>query len=171
MARKQLMPDATQPDSEGSRLLIFSLNETSVGRNGNNRKRSDVQLTQFFLKNFYELHPELFVKLPKTPSRANTIKIDGVCGSQTIAAIEEFQRFVVKSRLSSRIDGVVNVATTANLSPLSHTTYTIFHLNSTFANRGRGREFHNHLEDHPDIISSAPELQAELKRAEVADSF
>lgn len=149
MARKEYMAD--EPS-------IFTLNETSIGANGNNRKRTDVQLVQFFLRQFYKAHPELFKLLPKTSAGDGTIKIDGICGGQTSKGIYYFQKHMKQAGVSIMVDGKVDVALGTS-SSISNTIYTIHHLNGWFQ---KWADATGNVEKHPDCIKFAPELQAEL---------
>ncbi len=166
MARKEVA------NTPGNVLIIHTINETIVGRgNGNNKRLADVQLVQFFLRQFYKQHPELFRRLPKTRTGNGQIKIDGIFGGQTETGILLFQRF--QNAFGARIlseDGIVNVAST-EISKISRTLYTILALNEHFRRFGDGKELHNQLEKHPDIIGSAPELLSELSRGEISDEF
>ena len=151
MARKQFVSDAADE-------AIFTLNETSVGMNGNNRKRTDVQLIQFYLRQFYKAHPELFALLPKTSKGGNMISIDGYYGGQTGKGIWYFQKHIREKGFSIVVDGLVNVANGGE-SSISHTIYTINYLNSWFL---KWSDPTGNVERHPDCIAFAPELQAEL---------
>lgn len=152
--------------------LIITLNETIVGKGGDNRRRSDIQLVQFFLRQFFNEHPERFAKLPKTRINAsNGFTIDGVCGRQTEAGIVDFQRFLVARGFRTQpVDGLVNVAT-SKVSRITNSQYTIFTLNLFFNAFGDMPEFLQNLENHPDVIQSAPELQAELAVARVEEQI
>ena len=153
---------------------IFILNETSVGAGGDNRKRSDVQLIQFFLRHFFIPRPGLFAKLPKPRKTAPpVVAIDGNFGPQTAAGIIEFQKFMRDSaKLPTRVDGIVDVAT-GFVSKISRTHYTIHSFNVFFFNENSANnpDILNNLEKHPDIVAFAPELQAELAAAQVGDLF
>lgn len=151
MARKQYVSD-----DQGE--AIFTFNETSVGMNGNNRKRTDVQLIQFFLRQFYKAHPELFVLLPKTSKGGSMILIDGFYGGQTGKGIWYFQKHHKNKGFSIQVDGLVNVGKEAE-SSISQTVYTINYLNSWFM---KWSDPTGNVEKHPDCIAYAPELQAEL---------
>jgi len=161
MARKELME---QPNG------VFTLNETSVGKGGNNRKRSDIQLIQFFLKQFYDQNPALFALLPPTKKRHSVVVIDGVYGSQTEAAILLFQKDVKARGSSVKVDGLVDVATGLR-SVNSKTQFTIMFLNFFFMTRGEGKEHHGKLENHPEVFAFAPELAGELFVSLVSDQF
>lgn len=164
MARKENMTNFQ------SDLGVFTLNETSVGTNGNNRKRSDVQLVQFFLMHFYFEHPELFALLPKTSTGGSIIKVDGICGRQTQMGIWHYQNYVARDGFPIIVDGLVSVARGVT-SPISGEIYTIHNINNWFRLHGSGKEFHGSLENHPNVKQLAPELQAELAVAEVGDEF
>ncbi len=165
MARKEFMGE------DGD---FFVLNETIIGKGGDNRKFSDVQLIQFFLRQFFIPRPQLFAKLPK-PRRTATpvLTIDGKFGPQTATGIVEFQKFVRDAGQGTiKVDGLVNVATGFR-SSISKTIYTIMHLNLFFFNDNNNGDpnFSKKIENHPDIIAFAPELRAELIAAKVGDQF
>lgn len=157
MATKNL----ADKEVKGNFIWEITTNDISVGLGGNNYRRSDVQLVQFFLKQFYDKHPEIFGKLPK--SSANKFMIDGICGSQTTSGIRYFQHYQKEGNMSIAADGLVDVCNNQSpFSTISHTVYTILHLNGWFQKNGEGREHNAHLETHPDIVRYAPELRAEL---------
>ena len=165
MARKENMADVQED------LGVFSINETSVGIGGNNRKRTDVQLIQFFLMQFYFEHEEMFDgRVPKTKQGSPIIKIDGICGRQTEMGIWHHQQYITRSGFPIRVDGLVSVAR-AVVSPFGGEVYTIHSLNNWFRLNANGKEFHGKLEDHPNIIQFAPELRSELAAAQVGDKF
>ena len=137
--------------------MYLTINGTTVGKNGNNRVRTDVQLVQFFLKKFYEQQPYI-----RQLSGLSGIKIDGIAGSQTAKGILWFQKANLGTGKSVTADGLVNVMTPSGVSPTQHTVYTIVHLNVYFRKQGEGNEHYRNLEKHPDIIAYAPELHAEL---------
>ncbi len=161
MARKETM------DEEYG---VFTLNETTVGKGGYNRKRSDVQLIQFFLRRFYTHHPELFVLLPKTKTGANFIIIDGSYGGQTEKGILLFQKNRKSDEPLIATDGLVNVAHSV-MSSISNTHYTIHFLNGWFMRHAEGREHHGSLENHWDLLAYAPELHYELATASLGNEF
>lgn len=164
MARKENFDNNVQD------IGVATLNEITVGKGGNNSKRSDVQLVQFFLRQFYKNHPELFKLLPKTKSKSNFISIDGINGPQTEAGILLFQKSRAEKGNPIKADGLVSVANSLE-SPTTNTIYTIHLLNAYFRFFGDGKEHIRNLENHPDIKAFAPELQAELSQAEVEDRF
>jgi hypothetical protein len=166
MARKEDMNNISDTGEYG----VFALNETSVGMRGSNNKRSDIQLVQFFLRQFYKSHPELFVMLPKTKSPSTLITIDGDCGGQTKTGILVFQRERRQFGAMIAVDGLVNVALSF-VSSISRTGYTIHHLNRWFNVFADGNDYNGNLENHPEIIAFAPELQAELAAAKVGNEF
>ena len=165
MARKEDMTRGSDP-----LFGVFTLNEISVGVGGNNYRRSDIQLIQFFLRQFYKLHSELFVLLPKTKSNSNFILIDGDCGGQTKNGVLIFQKARKQLGLSIAVDGLVDVAH-SNYASISKTAYTIHRLNLWFMQFAEGKEHHGKLENHPDIITYAPELRTELAAAVVGNEF
>jgi hypothetical protein len=165
MARKENMTDLNLE------LGVFTLNETSVGRAGNNRKRSDVQLVQFFLQQFYFEHREMFDgRVPRTKNGVPEIKIDGICGRQTELGILNFQKYHSGDGVPIIVDGLVNISRTFS-SEITGMPYTIGFLNNWFRRFGNGNQFHGNLENHPVIIQFAPELQAELAAAQVGDEM
>lgn len=160
MARKELM---NPPNG------VFTLNETAIGRGQTNRKRSDVQLIQFFLHQFFLKNPSLFAQLPPTRNKVGVIKIDGEYGKQTEAGILVFQQDVQKRGSRIKVDGVVNIAT--NTRSTSGNQFTIIFMNFFFMTLGDGKEHHGKLENHPLVFSFAPELAGELFTALVRDDF
>lgn len=165
MARKENMTDLN-PD-----MGVFTLNETSVGRNANNKKRSDVQLVQFFLHQFYSNHPEMFDgRVPRTKNGVPAIKIDGICGKQTELGILQFQKYYAEDAIPITVDGQVNIARSIS-SQINGNVYTILYLNDWFKHNGSGKEFHGNLENHPVIKQFAPELQAELAARGATDEM
>ena len=160
MARKELMDP---PNG------VFTLNETPIGRGQTNRKRSDVQLVQFFLHQFYLKNPALFAQLPPTKSKVGVIKIDGEYGKQTEAGILVFQKDVQKRGSRIKVDGIVNVAN--GVRSTSGNQFTIMFLNLFFMTLGDGKEHHGKLENHPLVFSFAPELAGELFTALVKNEF
>jgi hypothetical protein len=158
MARKELADDG-----------FLTLNETAVGKNGNNRRKSDIQLVQFFLHQFFLKNPELFRKLPPTKRKQSVIIIDGQFGKQTEAGIKVFQEELVRLGVPVKTDGLVSVMTGRRSS--RGNPFTINFLNSFFKTFGEGNEFSNNLENHPLIFSSAPELAAELFISQARDDF
>jgi len=163
MAKKVMValpPVGSGPQPVGGPPVI---NETSVGAGGNNKRRSDVQLVQFFLRQFYKSHPQLFAKLPKTSKPDGFVKIDGSFGPQTQGAISTFQTHERSQGLPIATDGLVDVPRGV-ISSISQTVYTIIVLNSLY-NFLEAREnggFVTKIEDHPDILAFAPELRSEL---------
>lgn len=143
----------------GGKTWHLYVNATSVGTNGNNSVRTDIQLVQFFLKKFYEREPYL-----RQMSGLTGVKIDGKSGPKTAKGILWFQKAHAGLGNSIAADGLVDVITSTGLTPNHHTVYTIIHLNSYFREKGQGRETFDKLENHPDIITYAPELHAELSK-------
>jgi hypothetical protein len=160
MARKELM---NSPNG------VFALNETPIGRGESNQKRSDVQLIQFFLHEFFKKNPELFALLPKTKSGGSVIKIDGKYGKQTEGGILLFQKHTKKLGSKIKDDGVVNVAT--GVRSVNGNQFTIIFLNLFFKTLGDGKEHHGKLENHPTVFAFAPELAGELFVSLVKDEF
>lgn len=167
MARKE---DMSNDGSDNGDSGVFALNDTRIGRYGDNKKRSDIQLVQFFLKQFYRLHPAYFRMLPQTRSKAAVIVIDGKYGKQTEEGIIYFQLFMQKKGIPIKPDGLVSVPHSLR-GPNSNTVYTIHRLNHYFKLNGEHKEYHGRLEDHPDIVAFAPELRAELASAAVRNDF
>lgn len=80
----------------------YYLNTSTVGANGNNQVRADVQLVQVILHHFYQAFPQEAAKLPATGVRTLTrggagFLIDGRVGPQTIVGIQVFQEFQRRS--------------------------------------------------------------------------
>jgi hypothetical protein len=148
--------------------FYYYMNETSVGQGGQNKRRSDIQLVQFFLNQFYIGHPELFKLLPSTGSGAASVDIDGQVGLQTIEGIRQFQ---INRNVADRpavVDGKVSVAQ-GDVIPGTNTEYTIHRLNLWFftapGNRESNAQWKGNLHSHP-AIAGASELQAELAAIE-----
>jgi peptidoglycan hydrolase-like protein with peptidoglycan-binding domain len=163
MARKvivSLPPVGKGPQPIGGPPVI---NETSVGAGGNNKRRSDVQLVQFFLRQFYKSHRSLFEKLPPTKNPDGFVKIDGSFGPQTQGAISTFQNHEKSLGLPIATDGLVDVPK-GMISSISGTVYTIVVLNSlyNFLEARSTGGFVTNIQDHPDIVAFAPELRSEL---------
>jgi hypothetical protein len=157
------MANKVLADKGGPQLWDITINDISVGLGGNNYRRADVQLVQFFLKQFYDKHPEIFYKLPR--SSANRFMIDGICGGQTTSGIRYFQDYQRNGGGGQplAVDGLVDVCNKDSpISTISRTLYTILSLNDWFQKYGDGREHNANLERHPDIIRYAPELRMEL---------
>lgn len=167
MAKKVFME---VPPSAGnaSRRHFFTINETKVGVNGDNKKRSDIQLVQFFLKKFYRRHPELFRLLPKASKSPGEFAIDGIVGDQTIVGIRFFQEHESRGGSGLVKDGLVSVAPSFE-SQISHKRFTIILLNLWFEQHSGEAQFLTNLELHPDVIRFAPELQAELSTKPVTN--
>lgn len=149
---------------------VIILNETVVGVGGTSR-RSDIQLVQFFLRQFFLKQPELFRKLPKSRKNASAlVTIDGKFGPQTAAGIVEFQKAVRARGNPIHVDGIVNVAHSVN-SSITNTQYTILFLNLFFSKFIATPEAVLDVENHPDVMAFAPELRSELSRAGIGDEF
>lgn len=144
---------------DSAESLFFTVNETSVGKGGNNTRRADVQLVQFFLKQFFAKNPELFKRLPV--NHTGGFAIDGICGGQTNTGILLFQQKMHAEKWAIGIDGLVDVPKGLT-SSISRRHYTICWLNKWFKDNGEGTEHYETLENHPDIKASAPELRTEL---------
>lgn len=156
------------PNGSGPQPLhgASAVNEISVGMNGHNKRRSDVQLIQFFLRQFYIKHPQLFKALPPIKNPDGFVKIDGDAGGQTKTGVKVFQNYERSKGFLIATDGLVDVPRGA-VSSISGTVYTILALNAWFNFFGEGKEHSGHLENHPDIISFAPELRTELMASNV----
>jgi hypothetical protein len=167
MAKKVFMEVPPSAGNE-SRRHFFTVNETKIGVGGDNQKRSDIQLVQFFLKKFYGRHAELFRLLPPASKSPGQFALDGLVGAQTETGIRLFQDH--QSRAGSGLvkDGLVSVAPSF-VSQTSHKRFTIFLLNLWFEQHSGEAQFLTNLELHPDIIRFAPELQAELSTNPVTD--
>jgi hypothetical protein len=154
-------------NEDGTDLYTY-LNETSVGQGGDNRRRSDIQLVQFFLDQFYIENQQLFRLLPQTRPVAVSIDFDGKVGRQTIEGIRLFQRNWCPSSPIMIADGKVSVPSTSYFGVPGTTTlvYTIFFMNVWFfsisESAGGNAQWKGNLRNHPMIKTCAPELQAEL---------
>src|SRR5215212_3393825 len=109
MAKKVFMKVPPSGGNQNTRHF-FTINETKIGANGDNQKRSDIQLVQFFLKKFYGRHSELFRLLPKAPKSPGQFAIDGIVGEQTITGIRLFQEHQSRGGNPLVKDGLVSVA-------------------------------------------------------------
>ncbi len=138
----------------------FWINETKVGQNQFGGKKSDVELVQFFLKQFFLQHPELFKKLPKTRTNASFILIDGVVGDQTIEGIRSFQTFQKGGDPKQVADGVVSVPPFGHTGILHAGMHTILKLNLWIG--AKTNIDTSHLERHLDILMFAPNLLREM---------
>lgn len=156
MAKKIIL---TSPNGTSA---FYTVNETSVGKGGNNSRRADIQLVQFFLKQFYAKNPELFKRLPG--SYTGRFAIDGICGGQTQTGILLFQQKMRGEGNAIGIDGLVDAPKGWRAS-ITKMNYTIQWLNKWFKENGEGTEHYETLENHPDIVAGAPELKAELSIA------
>ena len=140
------------------KTMHLTVNTITVGKNGNNTRRADVQLVQFFLKKFYEHSAPA-----RQMSGIKEIKIDGIAGNKTIAGIYWFQKYRSMNGSYLKVDSLVSIMTNfTGGSAITGTAYTIADLNIYFRNYGEGKEHSEHLENHPDIIQYAPELKSEL---------
>jgi hypothetical protein len=144
-------------------LTAVYLVDTPVGNGADNKRITDVQLVQLFLREFYEKQPILFKKLPKPAGRSEpAISLDGKVGLQTIAGITEFQKFVIQQGGSGAfVDGRVSVPTGFRVAGSRH-IFTIIQLNFAFFNDPANKAFNDNLEDHPVVKASLPELAADL---------
>lgn len=149
---------------------VFSVNETSVGKGGQNSRRSDIQLVQFFLRDFLTVHPELIGDLPTTKNGLRPVSIDGRYGKQTEKAILIFQKWIQSQGMPIKTDGLVSVAHSM-LSPISGAGYTIMHLNVWFQKYGKDKEYHGRLEHNHEINAYAPELNTDLTIKNVTSEF
>jgi hypothetical protein len=165
MAKKVFIEVPPSPGSQ-TRRHFFTINETRVGVGGDNNKRSDIQLIQFFLRKFFGRHPELFRRLPRTSNSPGQVAIDGLVGAQTKTGILLFQQHEGRAGSGLVQDGLVSVAQSF-VSPISQKRFTIILLNLWFEQHSGEAEFLTKLESHPDIIRFAPELQAELSAGSV----
>jgi hypothetical protein len=149
-------------DQAGDLPVTYYLNDTSVGAGGNNRDRADVQLVQFFLRQFYLSHPDLFVGLPQTKIPGVSVDIDGKVGGQTIEGIRAFQNYKKNIGNPMFVDGRVSIALGRMIQGTGN-IYTIYSLNDDFFFlKDTYNQWMGKLHIHPDIVAKAPELQAEL---------
>ena len=146
--------------SDGSNGEVY-VNDISVGLSGNNRRRADVQLVQFFLSQFYNKYPELSAKV--CAENQNRFVIDGFCGKHTCVGIAVYQYYMRSKGTAIEYDGTVNIPNSASqVTSVSHTFYTILNLNVWFRKYGDGTEYIHSLQNHPQMQKCAPELRAEL---------
>ena len=126
-----------------------------------NQDLASNQLVQFFLRKFFQKHPEL---LPRTSSRSNAFLMDGKVGPQTLEGINRFQTFQHRRGVPLFLDQRVSVPLGVNV-PGTQKRYTIHLLNSVFFKLAGEDEFNN-LAQNQEIRNEAPELAGELVRAE-----
>ena len=155
MARKEMK----NTSESGGR--IFWLNETRVGQNERHSKNSDVELVQFFLKQFFLEHPKLFIDLQKQiNSNARVFLIDGKVGPQTVGGIRIFQNFQKGGDKRQARDGVVSVSPPGQTGILHAGMLTILKLNLWIEQKTNIDVLN--LEKHPDILLFAPNLLKEM---------
>lgn len=167
MARKE---DMTNSNYGGYKFGVFVVNETSVGKDGQNSKRSDVQLVQFFLGDFFIIYPGLAAGLPTAKDKRRPVALDGKYGQQTEKAILIFQQWAQAQGKTVKADGLVSVPRGVT-SPISQNSYTILLLNAWFQKHGKDKADHGELETNLAITALAPELSRELARKKVTDQF
>lgn len=130
--------------------------ETAVGAGQSNQKRSDVELVQFFLYQFF-LDPIHRSLTPKTAAGTTNFKIDGIAGNQTIQGIRIFQDRMKKFGQGSIVDGIVNI-------PLGESQHrnTMWSLNAWCYSWGKDKERFGEIENLPEVIAYAPHLRTDL---------
>lgn len=134
MAFRDTLPGST-------RTPMFYNVSFAVGPGAPNR-RDDVELVQFFIKRIMQGDR----RIPR-PSKA--LKIDGIFGPITESYIVAIQQDIQRHGKSVRVDGRIDRATGLE-STISHTIYTIIHLNSKFKFLEPTTDFDN-LQDDPEI--------------------
>lgn len=150
---------------------LSSLNETiytvdtPIGARQNNRRLADVELVQFFLKQFFD-DPIHKADTPPTRKGIKKILIDGIVGSQTIKAITYFQKY----QFNRVIDGIVSVPI-INASFVGTRMETMWKLNHWFANNSPLKDSFPNLEKLLVNDNSAPHLLAELVANDLANNF
>src|SRR5262249_12511622 len=112
----------------------------SVVKNGNSttlygyyqpNRRDDVMLVQYLLKRVYQRAQT--ANLNGGGARPSDLKIDGIWGPKTPAAIEQYQVEMARNGRSIATDGVVDSEKgSGTTSSISHTGYTISWLNKYF---------------------------------------
>jgi hypothetical protein len=142
-------------ESNNAGLTLLYNVDRAVGAGAFNL-RDDVQLVQFFLVKFFRRNPE------ERPWGVAPLYIDGFYGPITARHIKTFQDYTRNMGYSIYSDGRVDPANPSGVSTISHTVYTILHLNSGFKFSDPDQGYFDHLEDHPEIIAFAPELRAAL---------
>ncbi len=133
--------------------------DAAVGKNCPNQPL-DVTLVQYFLREL-GAHPD-FMAQPGRP--ANPCVADGAYGPNTQAWIDWFQATVKANALSVATDGRVDPARNTDgnaTSTISHTRYTITHMNGSFRKRFHDR--HDNLEADPKV---PPPLRAKFQADE-----
>jgi hypothetical protein len=135
--------------------------ESAVGRYCPNQSQ-DVMLVQYFMRELGN-HPD-FTGMPGRP--AKPCPVDGSYSEDTQAWINWFQQLLRSNALSVATDGRIDPARNPDAnstSTISHTRYTITHLNGSFRKR-----FHN-KHDHLESDSSVPAvLRAKFKKDDAA---
>jgi hypothetical protein len=108
-------------------LPVFYNISCSVGRNAVNN-RVDVMMVQYLLREIYS-NSNAF-NPPVTPPKGE-MKVDGICGPITLDWILETQKQLRARGSSVMVDGKVDRATHGFIGSISHTIYTIIHLNAS----------------------------------------
>lgn len=132
----------------GDAMRVSFLVSSAVGRGQANR-REDTLLVQFFLNRLWSRAEKgQTYGIPGKPPLA----IDGVCGSNTIAAIQRFQTLFYGAHGDVVIhDGVVHPALPGHSSGARHQQlYTILALNLMFAEE-YGKERHMLMANEPNF--------------------
>ncbi len=114
--------------------MPFYVVDSTVGK-GCPNIRQDVLLVQFFLR---ALMVDAGKEKAYVPPGEQPIKVDGVCGAHTIAYIKFFQEENMRRNPGATIhvDGRVDpLLTGSSVSSITHSTYTIVRLNSTYKTR------------------------------------
>jgi peptidoglycan hydrolase-like protein with peptidoglycan-binding domain len=92
---------------------------------------ADVMLVQLCLQQTFKFRFTFSPPFPPPP-RGEEIKVDGKVGPITLEAIALFQKHLKSIRQSIAPDGIVNRAAALSItSQISHTIFTIVHLNQT----------------------------------------
>lgn len=136
-------------------LALFYNLDRAVGPGAFNLT-DDVQLVQFFMVRYFRRHPE------QRPQGVNPLTIDGIYGPITGRYIKTTQNIIRTSGCAVYCDGRCDPANPTGIATISHTIYTILHMNSQFKTNDPDQGYFDHLEDHPEIIAFAPQLRASL---------
>jgi hypothetical protein len=146
--------------------IKFPVGTPKIRGDNTNSNRACIQLVQFFLRDFYDTHPQLRKKLQGAPGR---FLLDGKVGPQTVSGIAVFQQHSRSTKVET-----VNVINDARVSvPIGATVpgtefrWTIHALNLFFAAQTKNAATFASLFLNPAISTEAPELSAELTKAEL----
>lgn len=117
-------------NATGGSPRVLYLVDASVGRGSPNR-RDDVFLVQFLINAMWN---KLTDKVTTFGGPGSGPDVDGVCGTQTIGAIEAFQKWYWQTKPGGFIDGRIDPMPPGQpFGPVHHNPYAIIGLNANFA--------------------------------------